>query len=110
MTVVGGRRDLAVEAVMIQLVRLATDSARSAASAATLLRAHEADELVLRRAQAKMSWALAERPSEVIERAAAILDGALSLGAPDRDIDHARTCGWPYYAPCPRCYPLPSIA
>ena len=74
-------RSGAVVDTMVQFLQLALDQERSVASAA-------------------------ESSSAVIERAAAIIDGALSLGnMRPSEVDHVATCGWPYESPCPRCYP-----
>ena len=67
---------------MLQLVRLVLDDAWTACHAAVQLRQQVSDEAVLRRARAKVAWALAERASSIAERAAATLDVALSLGHP----------------------------
>jgi len=64
---------------MLQLLRLVLDDAWTAVTAAAQLRERVPDERVLRRARAKVAWALAERASEIAERAAATVDLALSV-------------------------------
>ena len=91
---------------MIQIVRLAADGAWTLPSASLELRERVPDETALFRARANLSKILAESSSEVIERAAAIVDVALSQSVPEnRDIDHVASCGWPFDGPCPRCSP-----
>jgi hypothetical protein len=84
MTARSGPRRYAVDAAMLQLVRLVLDDGWTAATAAALLRERVRDEAVLRRARAKVSRVLAERAGTVAERAAATLDLALSPGQPQR--------------------------
>jgi hypothetical protein len=103
----GGHCNAAVDEVLVQAERLAPVDVWSVARVATELREHVHDEVLRHRARIRVSWALAERPSAVDERAAAILDEALRLACfADQDVDHVATCGWPYDTPCPRCYPL----
>ena len=74
----------ALDDVMVLLVRLAVADEWSAASAARQLREKARDDAVLRRVRARVSWAMAERPSVVGGRALATLDLALSLDPPPR--------------------------
>jgi hypothetical protein len=100
------RRDPVVDA-MIEMVRLAVDRAWTVASATRVLRERVPDAAVLYRVRSNVSKMLVESPSEIIERAAVIVDGALTLGVPENSaVDHVASCGWPYDSPCPRCYPL----
>ena len=68
-----------VDSVMVLLVRLTVADEWSAEGAATQLREKAGDDAVLRRVRARVSLAMADRPSVVGERALAILDLALSL-------------------------------
>jgi len=81
----GGRRLDAVDAAIVQLVPLVLDDAWGALTAATQLREQGHDDAVLRRVRARVSWAMAERPSRIAERALATIDAALSLGPPPRE-------------------------
>jgi hypothetical protein len=101
-----GERSGAVVDTMVQPLQLAVDEERSVASAAPELRCRASDEAVLRRVRTNVSKIMSESSSAVIERAAAIIDGALSLeNMGPSEFDHIATCGWPYDSPCPRCYP-----
>jgi hypothetical protein len=98
--------DSAVVAAMVLLLQLAVDDGWSVASAGPELRNRARDEAVLRRVRTNVSKILLESSGTVIERAAAIVDGALRLErARHSKIDHIATCGWPYSSLCPRCYP-----
>ena len=102
--------DGAVVDAMVLLLQLAVNEGWSVASAGPELRMRAFDEAVLRRVRTNVSKILLESSSAVIERAAAIVDGALRLErARHSKIDHIATCGWPYSSPCPRCYPLALI-
>jgi hypothetical protein len=101
----GDRSDAVVD-TMVQLLQLAVDEGWSVASAAPELRWRTSDEAVLRRVRTNVSKILSESSSAVIERAAAIIDGALSLEKTwPSEVDHIATCGWPYESSCPRCHP-----
>jgi hypothetical protein len=92
---------------MVQLLQLAVDEGWSIASAGSELSERISDEVVLHRVRTNVSRILSESSSAVIERAAAIVEGALGLrSAGQSEIDHIATCGWPYASLCPRCYPL----
>jgi len=99
--------DVAVVDAMVLLLQFAVNEGWSVASAGPELRKRAFDEAVLRRVRTNVSKILSESSSAVIERAAAIVDGALELESTgERQIDHIATCGWPYASMCPRCYPL----
>jgi hypothetical protein len=101
-----GERSGAVVDAMVQLLQLAVDEGWSVASAAPELCSRASDEAVLRRVRTNVSKIMSESSSAVIERAAAIIDGALRVGnTGPSEIDHIATCGWPYESSCPRCHP-----
>lgn len=93
-----------LESAMIQLVRLAV-VAQTVAPAARELRRWVQDESVLRLARVNVSRALETSPSAVMARAAAILDGALSLAPTHDATDHVASCGWLHAGPFPHCGP-----
>ena len=81
MTARDGRRD-AADAAMLQLIRLVLDDAWTASAAATELWERVPDHAVLRRAKARVTAALTDRPSAVARRAVATLDLAMNQGLP----------------------------
>jgi hypothetical protein len=75
----GGRRLNAVDAAMVQLVRLVLDDAWAASTAAAQLRERVPNDSVLRRVRSRVAAALTDRASDVGERALVTLDLALSV-------------------------------
>ncbi len=77
----GGRTGAgdAVDSAMRRLVALVVDDAWNLTFAAAQLREAVQDDAVLRRARARVAWALAERVSAIGERAVATIDAALAL-------------------------------
>jgi hypothetical protein len=89
---------------MVQLLRLAVDDGWAEDAAAPELRQRVPDSSVLQLAQANVAKIKAESSGWVIDRAAAIVEGALGRGEPrSKEINHVASCGWTGESPCPRC-------
>ena len=73
----GRRRQRQLVPVMAVLVRLATDEAWTAESAAVRLRQEVPDDLHLQWARCRINGVLWQRPSAIAERCALTLDAAL---------------------------------
>ncbi|MCB0896053.1 MAG: hypothetical protein H6529_15805 [Nocardioides sp.] len=86
----GRRRCQRIDHALLALVRLVCDGRWSVEAAGAQLRAEVPDDLALRGARARVTAAVAGRPSILGERSVAILDVAIAAGSTGREVLPAR--------------------